>query len=61
MPKTELQVSLEDDKTVGGIVKKVVKALRHANKPTLAESFQRDVFSNGKLLMDAVQEYVIIV
>jgi hypothetical protein len=61
MAKTELKVSLDDDKTVGGIVRKVVKALRHAGKGKLAESFQRDVFSNDKGLMAAVQEYVVIV
>jgi hypothetical protein len=61
MAKTDLKVSLDDDKTVSGIVSKVVKALRHADKPKLAESFQRDVFSNGVGLMAAVQEYVVIV
>jgi len=61
MAKTELKVSLDDDKTVGGIVRKVVKALRVADKPKLAEAFQLDVFSGGKGLMAAVNEYVVIV
>jgi hypothetical protein len=61
MAKTDITVTLEDDKTVRGIVTKVVKALRHANKPKLAETFQREAFSGGKGLMETVKEYVVLV
>jgi hypothetical protein len=61
-PKTNVKISVDEDDSLIDVMKKVIKALRHAGKDKVSSDFQRAVCSGGgdTDFMKVVNEYVIV-
>ena len=59
-PKTNVEISVDENDSLIDVMKKVIKALRFAGKEKMSCEFQKTVCSGSRDFMEVVKEYVII-